>query len=271
MATDTELTASARVYSDEEFAALIANLDLTEPSRPPPSPPPTSNPPIAHTPPPAYPAQPVAPHTPTPSGPMYYYESPNGSGYTPSWAHAASETQGVAGARVHAVQKREKKRGPKKKAYVVFLGRRVGVYRSWSQVEPLVSGVSNAIHRGYGTVEAAEAAYGYARSRHWIRVSDTWPASSSQQPLDVPTPSQFSDGSNPLHVDEELDDTWYVVYKGVIPGVYHSVLEALLNTVGLPNSLYESVVGRSAAFALFEGARADGHTGIVHPPSYNFP
>ncbi|KAJ7511755.1 hypothetical protein B0H11DRAFT_2214629 [Mycena galericulata] len=273
MATDTELTASARVYSDEEFAALIANLGLSEPPpRPPrtPPPPPVSNQIITHTPPPEYASDAVAPTTPG-STPLYYYESPTSSGYTSSWAVAGSETQGVPGARVVAIQKREKKKsGPKKKAYVVFLGRQLGVFRTWSQVEPLISGVSNAIYRGYRTTSAAEAAYEYAHSRSLTRVCGNSPSSSSQQPLAiVPTPTPY-DGPNPLLSDEDiLDDTWYVVYRGVVPGVYHSLIEALLNTVGLPGCLYESVVGRAAAFALFDAAQIGGRTGTAQPPSYN--
>ncbi|KAJ7509946.1 hypothetical protein B0H11DRAFT_1900369 [Mycena galericulata] len=180
-----DLSDTARVYSDAEFAALIAALHLSHPPSPPPrtpspaeifpreSPPPTP----ANLPPrtPSPSAPPPATATPsasaTPLGqPLYYYESPTKSGYTDSWATAGAATQGVPGAYVEAVVSRPKKKKSKKKAaYVVFVGRRCGVFRKWSDVAPYVNGVPNAIHCGYRTVSQAEAAYAYACSKSWTR------------------------------------------------------------------------------------------------------
>ncbi|KAJ7154382.1 hypothetical protein C8R43DRAFT_1126460 [Mycena crocata] len=245
------LSDTARAYTDEEFATLISTLHLSERTRTP-SPPPQ-------------PFRPEAPPLPSHSGALYYYSSPNGSGYTDSWATAGAETQGVPGAYVYAVKKRSKTRS-KKAAYVIFFGRVPCVVLTWREAQPLVTGVSNAIFRGYKTVTQAQAAFAYAQARSWTRTCSSRPSSPSPPPLEsLPSPSQPSDLPNPLHGDEALDDTWYVVYSGVRPGVYHSLLEALLNTVGISNSLYESVVGREQAFAQF----STGPTTATAPPQHH--
>ncbi|KAJ7436457.1 hypothetical protein B0H11DRAFT_2256162 [Mycena galericulata] len=262
-----DLSDTARVYSDAEFAALIAALHLSHP----PSPPPRTPSPAEIFPresPPPTPAN-LPPRTPSPRQPLYYYESPTKSGYTDSWATAGAATQGVPGAYVEAVVSRPKKKKSKKKAaYVVFVGRRCGVFRKWSDVAPYVNGVPNAIHCGYRTVSQAEAAYAYACSKSWTRVSGSVDIPRAQDALGaLPTPASL-DSNNPLQNDEVSDDTWYVVYRGITPGVYRSLLEALLNTYGIPNALHESVDGRTEAFARFDAARRGLRTETAGPPSY---
>ncbi|KAJ7715097.1 hypothetical protein B0H14DRAFT_2644232 [Mycena olivaceomarginata] len=80
---------------------------------------------------------------------------------------------------------------------------RSGLTTGWPEVNTTVNGFSNAIYRGYGSREEAEAAFAYALDHHW--------------------------GS------ERLD--WQVVFRGIKPGVYSSVIEAMLNTSGVPNAL----------------------------------
>jgi hypothetical protein len=148
-----------------------------------------------------------------------------------------------------------------------------------------VSGVSNAILRGYKTVEEAEAAYEFARVRCWTRSFVAGSCCSTSFIPSSPVPTQPNDTANPLHGSESLDNTWYVVYHGIVPGVYHfmyvlvfscweqiidpfSRLEALLNTAGISKALYESVEGKAAAFDLFNAALLCGETAVAAPPNY---
>ncbi|KAJ7700213.1 hypothetical protein B0H16DRAFT_1483973 [Mycena metata] len=180
---------------------------------------------------------------------------------------AGAATQGVPGAHVHATSPRKKKPKTKKAAYVVFCGRRCGVFDDWSETKVLVSGVPNCIYRGYTTREAARAAFQYAVERSWTRVADaavTTPIPALPQPLD---PNVAFDTNNPLTQTEALDDRWYIVYRGICPGVYRSHLECQLNTLGVRRSLHESIVGRAAAFAKYNRALAGGQVSVV-PPTY---
>ncbi|KAJ7020552.1 hypothetical protein C8F04DRAFT_1274946 [Mycena alexandri] len=247
MAHDDALKDTARSYTDDEFAALLATLSLSTP--------PLSPEPRTQTPP---------PREITSSRSVYYFEFPTRRGYTSSWAEAGTATQGIPGAHVRAVIKPSKKR-VKKGAYVVFFGRAPGVYLTWEETERLVLGVKNAIFRGYRTVADAHAAYEYALARSWTRVSHLTPT-----PLaTVPPPTiAASEALNPLHGSKVLDDTWYVVYRGILPGVYRSSLEAALNTVGVANALHESVESREEALRRYTQAQQDHNTGISPPPSY---
>ncbi|KAJ7471335.1 hypothetical protein B0H11DRAFT_1913955 [Mycena galericulata] len=251
----TALSKTAHSYTDEEFASLIARLNLSD----------SSSPSLRRTPSPQRQDPTPIPSTPSSQTPLYYYESPNKRGFTNNWQVAFFYIIGVANARVYAIQKRKKKR-TKKAAYVVFYGDPAGVFFTWDEAEAAVKGVPGAIFRGYQTVPAAHAAFAYARARGWTRSFN----SPSGPPMDaLPSPSQPLDYPNPLHDSNVLDDTWYIVYRGIRPGVYHSFLEAQLNTVGLSSALYDSVTGREEAFALFARAREDGRVLVTPAPSYS--
>ncbi|KAJ7439803.1 hypothetical protein B0H11DRAFT_2253489 [Mycena galericulata] len=240
----TVLSKTARSYTDEEFAALISTLHLSDS----PSPSLTTPPSGPRTPSPQRQAPPPIPSTPTSRGPLYYYESPTKRGYT------------------DRLLPKRKKKSTKKGAYVVFYGTTEGVFLTWAQTQAAVKGFSGAIFRGYQTVPAAHAAYAYARARGWTRSSNSPPGRTMEA---LPSPSQPLDQPNPLHDGDVLGDTWYIVYRGIQPGVYHSVLEAQLNTVGLSSTLYDSVMGREEAFALFAQARDDGLVRVTAAPSYS--
>jgi hypothetical protein len=84
-----------------------------------------------------------------------------------------------------------------------------------------VKHVPNNIHRGYKSVAEANAAFEYARARSWTRVAD---AAVVGPPIPaLPMPLGINDNhQNPLNGSETLDDFWFVVYKGICPGVYRS-------------------------------------------------
>ncbi|KAJ7087731.1 hypothetical protein C8R43DRAFT_965018 [Mycena crocata] len=152
------------------------------------------------------------------------------------------------------------KKHVKKAAYVIYRGINIGVRLTWSETKPLVSGVSNCIFHGYASVAEAQAAFSYAQVRSWMRVIGS--ARAAAIPIaDLPQPLL----ENPLTWSETLDDTWYIVYAGILPGVYRSHLECQLNTLGISGALHESIIDQAAAFAKFAAA-----AGTVRylPPTY---
>ncbi|KAJ7687886.1 hypothetical protein B0H14DRAFT_3533721 [Mycena olivaceomarginata] len=183
-------------------------------------------------------------------------------GLTTEWSIAGMATQGVPGGHVRAIQHSTPKKKKKKltaAAYVVFCGRMCGVFNTWEETEQLVIGVRNNIFRGYPTLGQAHAAFAYAEARSWTRVCD---ADVTPIPT-LPQPLPASEINNPLHVSETLDDRWYIVYCGILPGVYHTHLECQLNALGIPAALHESVVGKAAAFSKYAAAIRRGHTSVV--------
>ncbi|KAJ7441679.1 hypothetical protein B0H11DRAFT_2252003 [Mycena galericulata] len=257
-------------YEDAEIVALIASLDLGDGDYPPrrPSPPPRTPsprlPPVAlqrHT----FPAAHNRTLNPARTPVVYCFESPTRRGLTTEWSLAGSATQGVADAHVSTVSGRRKKKKSKKAAYVVFCGRRFGVFRTWREVKALVNGVSNCIFRGYKTVRDAEAAFQYALSHGWVRTCSS-PVTAAIPSL--PTPASTFDIDNPLSGTEPHDQkqVWYVVYRGITPGVYRSHLESQLNTLGVRGALYESIEGKAAALQKFADARHRGDIAEVLPP-----
>ncbi|KAJ7137328.1 hypothetical protein C8R43DRAFT_955536 [Mycena crocata] len=175
---------------------------------------------------------------------------------------AGSATQGAPRSHVHVVHHSTptRKKHVKKAAYVIYRGINIGVRLTWSETKPLVSGVSNCIFHGYASVAEAQAAFSYAQVRSWMRVIGS--ARAAAIPIaDLPQPLL----ENPLTWSETLDDTWYIVYAGILPGVYRSHLECQLNTLGISGALHESIIDQAAAFAKFAAA-----AGTVRylPPTY---
>ncbi|KAJ7693959.1 hypothetical protein B0H17DRAFT_1132328 [Mycena rosella] len=254
-------------YDDPAFLDLLANLDrlsLQQYASPSPSIPPSPPPRTPSPRPPPYPAAtrhtfPAArPHTYTTASVTYHYESPTQRGTTTEWSIAGAATQGVPGGHVHAVPHSTSKKTSRKKkaAYVVFCGRQCGIFYTWhvphfplSDTRALVSGVPNCIFRGYSTTADARAALAYAEARRWTRVCGTpmnLPIISLPQPVAPSSPC-----SNPLNGPETLDSQWYIVYRGISPGVYCSHLECQLNMLGIRGSLHESVIGHAATQSFF--------------------
>ncbi|KAJ6547925.1 hypothetical protein DFH09DRAFT_1320602 [Mycena vulgaris] len=268
---------SSGEYDDAELLTLLANLnlDLENIDRPPPTPsPPTHHLPDTKRLPHHAHHRPDHPHilqplTPSPLlAPAHLQPRRSTRLYTniPRLADAVSlpigATQGVPGATVHAVQSGHKKskRG-KKAAYVVFCGRRCGIFRTWSETKALVSGVPNCIFRGYSSLAAARAAYTYTESRMWTRVTDV-----VALPIPVlPQPSLSFKLENPLNGDHTDEDRWYVVYRGIRPGVYRSHLESQLNTLGIRGCVHESLLGRAAAFSKYAAAERRGDIAVLTP------
>ncbi|KAJ7152747.1 hypothetical protein C8R43DRAFT_1127201 [Mycena crocata] len=240
-----------------------AEVVVTPPRTPPPLPQSPSTLPPRHT----FPSTRARTYT-TPNAErstIYHIQSPNFETFTRHWSTAGAATQGVAGAHVHAVQmpSPSKYKHSKKAAYVVFVGTNYGVFLTWAETRALVNGVSGCIFRGYTTLAEARAAFAYAEARQWIRIAGTPPTVG----IDVPQPNMSY--HNPLNGNETLDSLWYVVYRGIFPGVYRSHLECQLNTLGVPGSLFESVVGQARALAKFARATHLTEVDVAPAPAYS--
>ncbi|KAJ7454347.1 hypothetical protein B0H11DRAFT_2245003 [Mycena galericulata] len=260
---------SSSEYDDSELLSMLDSLNLDDPSSDHPLSRPRPPLPVPRTPSPPPPhasnsfghsdnlAQ-LFPDSPT----VYQFESPTRSGITDDWATAGTATQGVPGGRVRALAspKKNKKHTGHKAGYAVFCGVRCGVFRTWAETGPLVLGVPNCIFRGYATIREAEAAFSYAQARGWTRVANTAVVATISQ-----LPVAGGDPHNPLNGSEELDGRWYVVYRGISPGVYRSHLESQLNTMGVRGALYESINGEAQARAKYAKAVRNHKVAVVTP------
>ncbi|KAJ7103988.1 hypothetical protein B0H15DRAFT_942023 [Mycena belliarum] len=253
---------SSDEYDDADVIALISALHLSDDATPLPAPltPPRTP---STRPPPPYSASEDSFDRPPPRTPttvttttLYRYESPTKQGTTTDWSVAAGATQGVPSAHVRALTRRgQKKPATKKVAYTVFCGRQCGVFLTWSETRPLVNRVPNVIFRGYASVPEAHAAYAYAVARSWTCVAG---ANVTHAIPRLPRPAPSVEADNPLNGSETLDPRWYIVYKGIQPGVYRSHLECQLNTLGVQKAVHESIAPESEARRLFAAAVRQG-------------
>ncbi|KAJ7450432.1 hypothetical protein FB451DRAFT_1410407 [Mycena latifolia] len=259
-------------YDDSEILALIANLDLrdiapavTRARTPPPAPRTPSPRPPAYSPTPhTFPTHRPRTYTSIGTPTVYQYESPTRRGYTSHWSVAGAATQGIPSSHVRAVHHGKTKGRTKKAAYAVFCGKRCGVFLTWFEVEPLVSGVHNCIFRGYASVADARAAFAYAEARWWTRVAGA-------PIVAIPSlPEPVFELNNPLNGSEALDGRWYLVYRGIRPGVYRSHLECQLNTLGIRGAVHESIEGQVAACRKYDEARDRGDVAVVAPTYYAY-
>ncbi|KAJ7620616.1 hypothetical protein DFH06DRAFT_1341734 [Mycena polygramma] len=190
---------------------------------------------------------------------LYSYGSPDNQALTQEWAKAAHATVGIPNTVAHRLTPRRRK-NTSIKAYAVFFGRTPGWCTTWAEVQASTLGVRGALYQGYPTPSAAEAAYEYARSHFWIGVrseSRNSPIPCAHLlPIQLPAPLTEPETTiNSLHCG-----TWYVVYKGIAPGVYQSFLECGINTVGISGATYDSFDSRDIATERFTKARIAGET-----------
>ncbi|KAJ7829915.1 hypothetical protein B0H13DRAFT_1655410, partial [Mycena leptocephala] len=140
---------------------------------------------------------------------------------------------------------------PKAVAYAVFYGGEVGVFELWADVQHSITGHGLAIHAGYISLDAATAALEYARSKGWT--ADSVPPTPNNAPLPLP----FSYEDNPLNSSSSRD-VWYVVCRGIAPGVYRSTLECSLNISGVKGNLFSSFTNQEEAESAYRQALAQG-------------
>ncbi|KAJ7601291.1 hypothetical protein DFH06DRAFT_1353508 [Mycena polygramma] len=205
---------------------------------------------------------------------LYRFESPVKSGYTAHWDEAAEHTQGIPGGHVSLVISNPRPRN-RARAYAVFYGRIPGVYNTWEKARQQVDGASGSLFQGYPSTDDADAAYAYARARSWVRICGSRrrgpPARQSTAPIPVlPQPVALVDTPNPLHTGDagaaSPGRRWYVVYRGVTPGVYQSSLECGLNTCGISNAAHDSWGSRDVAIAKYQNALTEGRVRVITPP-----
>ncbi|KAJ7778123.1 hypothetical protein B0H16DRAFT_1711663 [Mycena metata] len=157
-----------------------------------------------------------------------------------------------------------------KKGYAVFRDRVPGAYKTWAEVEPLVRRVSGALHQGYPSFDNAVRAFQYAEHQNWPRVCPrpvTPPTTATISIL--PQPVGSLDRPNLLYAGLEFTATsrWYVVYRGITPGVYQFNLESGLNTVGVPGAVFDSWETKIVAIVKYQHALGAKRVTAI-PPAY---
>ncbi|KAJ7808839.1 hypothetical protein B0H13DRAFT_2385583 [Mycena leptocephala] len=234
-------------YEANEIDILIRNLDLSglESATPPPASPEPPTTPVKTRVTKSMPSTPQAGASGSGAATHgYVIDSPTKVGRVVSWFEAGSHTQGMGGASVHADG--SKRQGPqsKAKAYVVFYGREVAVFTAWADASRSITGAGLAIHAGFPSVQAAQAVLDYARTKGWTADSSPHTATAAN------TSASPSLGDNPLNMGK-TNKAWYIVCRGVVPGVYRSYLECSLNASGIKGNLMAKFATRNEAEAAF--------------------
>lgn len=99
----------------------------------------------------------------------------------------------------------------KKKFYVVWSGKKPGVYESWSDCQSSISGFSGAKFKSFATLEAAQAALQSGPSDHW---------GVNTKPASVLSPEQLKKIGMPVVESLSVDAAWnaeskVMEYQGV--------------------------------------------------------
>ncbi|KAJ7065912.1 hypothetical protein B0H15DRAFT_807673 [Mycena belliarum] len=248
-----QLTRDTPPEYDDEIHRVLRNMeiiDLSDPPTPPSSPEPPHTPANLTT-------------APSPSQtqragrfPKYTVTSPSKLGDTVSWFEAGALAHGVPGTTVRGGGSARRARKPPSAAYAVFYGGVVGTFTNWNDARASITGHGLAIHCGFPSITAADAALAYARARGWTGDS-TPPQPPTSSPL--PLPSSYDD--NPLNAGG--NNLWYAVCCGVAPGVYRSYLECALNTCGVKGNRCSSFATREAAESAYTEALSNGWVRII--------
>lgn len=115
-------------------------------------------------------------------------------------------------------------------AFRTLLDNIVAKYRDDAKIQ--VNKQSQAVHAGYISKSAADAAFEYAQQRGWTRstlqpssgLAGVSPSSTTPQmpvPISLEKMGLSERYDNPIN--NEQTSRWYTVYRGLRPGVYRSL------------------------------------------------
>ncbi|TRM58350.1 hypothetical protein BD626DRAFT_360221, partial [Schizophyllum amplum] len=149
---------------------------------------------------------------------------------------------------------------PGRNVYVVFIGRKAGVYTEWADCRAQVSAVKHNSYKSFGTLAKGQAAFAAAHARGLTfscgsatlnvgRVVERYP----MMPDDLPLCLAFIDDDTSTAM-AAADHIWYVVFAGTQPGVYRTYHEAALATTGLNGAKQRSYMTRVEAEGAFKQA-----------------
>ncbi|KAJ7766822.1 hypothetical protein B0H16DRAFT_1453836 [Mycena metata] len=187
------------------------------------------------------------------NGSNYAVHTPTGTVQTISWFEAGSLSQSRPGSTAHRLDSPSRVRKPRAAAYAVFYRGQVGAFTDWTRVSVSITGHGLAIYSGFSSLCAAQAALEYARGKGWTADAPQ----TVHDPTPLPIPSAYDD--NPLNSGGN-HDLWYVVCRGVVPGVYRSWLECSLNAMGVKGNLCNKFPSREAAERAYTSAFRSGLT-----------
>ncbi|XP_019239797.1 PREDICTED: ribonuclease H-like [Nicotiana attenuata] len=111
------------------------------------------------------------------------------------------------------------KRNNASKVYVVFRGKRPGLYNSWHRCAPIVIGVKGSIFKAFKTYDEAITAF-----------------------------NEFRNGSQ---ADNISASKVYVVFRGKKPGLYNSWCECASMVIGFKGNIFKSYKSYDEAVAAF--------------------
>ncbi|KAL6309251.1 hypothetical protein BKA93DRAFT_746148 [Sparassis latifolia] len=227
---------------------------------------------------------------------MYRVMCGRETGLIEGWGRAGHASQGVPGGAVKAVspspRKIYKASRPRRVAYIVFKGTTPGIYFDWDRCKDCVLCISGSLYCGYDSVGAAQRAYQFACAVGIVEMLVTSPrpffpgrgnglvnphagpvhvarytgrgvAAISARGDDASFPASQFALPTPLPPEGTPDVCYYVVYKGLVPGVYDDWFLCHINTHGVSNALFEWLPTCQAALLKFEEGRIAGWVQVL--------
>ncbi|KAL1749671.1 hypothetical protein FB107DRAFT_280442 [Schizophyllum commune] len=154
-------------------------------------------------------------------------------------------------------------------AWVVYIGRRPGVYSSWPEVEEQVLRVRNFSHQAFRSRDAALLSYQCA-----VKGGFVW-STVERGDFPIPEVTMFrrldssclqnclrTTNSYLSRLAVEPGHQWHVVFVGLAPGVYRWQHEAFYYSTGIPHARRGTYKTREGAFGAFIEALERGEVGM---------
>ncbi|KZP10389.1 hypothetical protein FIBSPDRAFT_899803 [Athelia psychrophila] len=238
----------------------------------------TLNTPAPLTPPPReHRATPLArglPHTPERVNPrdtrVYQVASPGIRGVAETWATAGHYTLPRPGAHAKLVSTLPRTHHAPFKYFAIVKGTYPGVYEGhWFDYEMLVRKVPHANYKGFQKLDEAKAAF---LAAYVLGLVVAIPARDSDNL--GPRPPTASIVSTPPSEDDVLaalsstsqtspESAWYVVFKGIRPGIYQSWNFVSDLVRGVSTATYQRFESHDAAKAAFRHAERNGEVQVL--------
>ncbi|RDB20086.1 hypothetical protein Hypma_012875 [Hypsizygus marmoreus] len=142
-----------------------------------------------------------------------------------------------------------RKRAKDKEGYVVFYGRKTGVFQTWAAADAQVSGFNGARFQGYWQLEDAIQAWNHACANDLVG-----PLSLLQTPPASPSPAHRGSSLASLSAKKRMsnEECFWLVVRGDHPGVYdgETAARAAVGAHTRP-AVYKSTEGQAAVAILF--------------------
>ncbi|KAF5325982.1 hypothetical protein D9611_000240 [Ephemerocybe angulata] len=173
----------------------------------------------------------------------------------------------------------------RKNFYVVTKGRVPGIYDTWTEAAAQKDDLPDAIYEGFETYAQAREVWDKAVDKGWVKRCNPdagakgKKGSPSRRPLGASSSCSAIEDARTTTMNTPPSTEWYVVTRGIKPGVYSTWREASQYVTNVIGALYDPFESELEALRAFTTASVQGQIEVVDrdghllhgPPRYQPP